>query len=100
MPNAEPAAVALQRDADVLRFRGDLVTKTISTADAWKPALAALDGVCRLDLTGVGRVDSAGVALLAELAHRAGGVVIEGDPAGLASLRVAYRLTPALDYAS
>ena len=104
MPNAEPAAVALQRDADVLRFRGDLVTKTISTAGAWKPALAALDGaldgIRRFDLAGVGRVDSAGVALLAELAQRAGGVVIDGDPTGLKALRAAYRLTPALDYAS
>jgi phospholipid transport system transporter-binding protein len=90
---------ALQRDADVLRFSGDLVVKTI-TAGGWTSALSALAGVRRLDLSHVGRVDSAGIALLAELAQRAGGVAIEGDPAGLAALRAAYRLTPALEYAS
>ncbi|MEO6249759.1 MAG: STAS domain-containing protein [Luteimonas sp.] len=92
---------ALRRDADVLHFSGDLVVKTI-TAGAWTSALAALalGGKCRFDLTGVGRVDSAGMALLAELAQRSGGVSIEGDPAGLSALLAAYRLTPALDYAS
>ena len=98
MSNAEPAPVALQRHADVLRFSGDLVVNAI-TAGAWTSALAALGGARRFDLTGLGRVDSAGLALLAELAQRAGGVSIEGDPAGLAALRAAYRLTPALDYA-
>ncbi len=91
--------VVLQRDADVVRFSGDLVVNAI-TAGAWTSALAALDGARRFDLTGVGRVDSAGVALLAELAQRAGGVVIEGNPTGLAALRAAYRLTPTLEYAS
>ncbi len=90
---------ALQRDADVLRFSGDLVARAI-TAGAWASALAALGGARRFDLGGVGRVDSAGIALLAELAQRAGGVVVDGDPAGLAALRAAYRLSPALEYAS
>ena len=90
---------ALQRDADVVRFSGDVVVNAI-TAGAWTSALAALGGARRFDLSGVGRVDSAGMALLAELAQRAGGVVVEGDPAGLAALRAAYRLTPTLDYAS
>ncbi len=89
---------ALQCDADVAHFSGDLVVNAITTG-AWTSALAALGGVNRFDLTGVGRVDSAGMALLAELAQRAGGVVVEGDPEGLAALRAAYRLTPALDYA-
>jgi phospholipid transport system transporter-binding protein len=48
----------------------------------------------------VTRVDSAGVALLAELAARAGtAVAIDGMPPGLAELRAAYRLTPALAFA-
>ncbi|HVR82544.1 MAG TPA: anti-sigma B factor antagonist, partial [Luteimonas sp.] len=47
----------------------------------------------------VSRVDSAGVALLAELADRCGGVKIDGLPSGLAELRAAYRLTPALAFA-
>ena len=99
MSNAEPATFSLQRDADVVRFSGAVVVNAI-TAGAWTSALAALGGARCFDLSGVGRVDSAGLALLAELAHRAGGVVVEGDPAGLAALRAAYRLTPALDYAS
>ena len=99
MSNAEPATVALQRDADVLRFSGNL-TVNATSAGAWTSALAALGGARRFDLTGVGHVDSAGLALLAELAQRAGGVSIEGDPTGLAALRAAYRLTPALEYAS
>jgi hypothetical protein len=35
-----------------------------------------------------------------ELAQRAGGISIDGDPAGLSALRAAYRLTPALTYAA
>ncbi|MEO6264567.1 MAG: anti-sigma B factor antagonist [Luteimonas sp.] len=95
MPSAEPL---LQRDADTLRFRGDLLVGAI--AGLWTQAVASLDGVRRFDLADVGRVDSAGVALLAELAQRAGGVVVDGDPAGLSALRAAYRLTPALAYAA
>jgi phospholipid transport system transporter-binding protein len=101
MPSADPAAGAppsLRREAETLHFQGDLVVSAI--AGLWKPALALLAGVRRFDLAGVGRVDSAGVALLAELAQRAGAVAIEGDPMGLASLRAAYRLTPALGYAT
>jgi len=100
MPSAEPlpgAQPSVQRDAETLRFRGDLVVGAI--ASLWKPALAALAGVRRFDLAGVGRVDSAGVALLTELAQRAGGIVIDGNPAGLSALRAAYRLTPVLGYA-
>jgi phospholipid transport system transporter-binding protein len=47
-------------------------------------------------------VDSAGLALLAELAARlrAAGAAphIEGEPAGLSELRTAYRLTSGLDF--
>jgi phospholipid transport system transporter-binding protein len=48
----------------------------------------------------VARVDSAGVALLAELATRSGTtVVIDGTPPGLVELRAAYRLAPTLAFA-
>ena len=96
MPSAE--AVRLQRDADTLRFGGELLTPRIR--DAWTRALPMLGGVRRFDVTGVTQVDSAGIALLAELAERAGGVAIDGDPLGLAALRAAYRLTPTLEYAA
>jgi phospholipid transport system transporter-binding protein len=96
MPSAE--AVSLTRDADTLRFGGELLTPRIR--DTWTRALPMLAGVRRFDVAGVTHVDSAGIALLAELAQRAGGVAIDGDPAGLSALRAAYRLTPALDYAA
>ncbi len=98
MPNTDAAPVTIQRDGDTLRFGGDLLAPAI--AGAWPQALAALQGVRRFDLGHVGRVDSAGVALLAELAQRAGGVTLDGDPSGLAALRGAYRLTPVLGYAA
>ena len=55
----------------------------------------------RFDLQAVTRIDSAGLALLAELAARAGGgITVDGTPAGLAELRAAYRLDPALGFAA
>ncbi len=96
MPSAE--AVRLARDADTLRFVGELLTPRIR--DAWTRALPMLGGVRRFDVTGVTQVDSAGIALLAELAQRSGGVAVDGDPAGLSALRAAYRLTPTLEYAA
>ena len=55
----------------------------------------------RFELGAVAAVDSAGLALLAELASRAGGpVAIAGDPPGLAALREAYRLDAGLGYAA
>jgi phospholipid transport system transporter-binding protein len=98
MPSADTAPATLRRDGDTLRFGGDFVATTI--APVWQQALAQLQGLRRFDLSGVGRVDSAGVALLAELAQRAGDIAIEGDPPGLSALRGAYRLTPTLGYAS
>jgi phospholipid transport system transporter-binding protein len=96
MPSAD--AVVLQRDADTLRFGGELLTARVH--DTWARALPMLAGVRRFDVSGVTHVDSAGIALLAELAQRAGGISIDGDPAGLSALRAAYRLTPALTYAA
>jgi phospholipid transport system transporter-binding protein len=98
MPSADAGrtGAALRRDGDTLRLEGELVVDRV--AALWKPALALLAGVRRLDVSAVARVDSSGVALLAELAARAGGATIVGDPPGLAPLRAAYRLTPALGY--
>jgi phospholipid transport system transporter-binding protein len=95
MPSVE--SITLQREAETLRFGGELVTACIR--DAWTRALPLLGGVRQFDVSRVTRVDSAGVALLAELAQRAGGVAIAGDPPGLSALRAAYRLAPELGYA-
>ena len=103
MPSADPASVrptiggaSVERAGDALRFAGALLRADV--AALCKQATTRLEGVRRFDLAAVGRVDSAGVALLAELAERCGGVVIDGAPAGLAELRAAYRLTPALAF--
>ena len=97
MPAVDAAGVA--REGDALRFSGALLEAT--GPGAWRLAGAqSLQGVTRFDLHAVRRVDSAGVALLAELAARcAGTVALEGDPEGLSELRAAYRLSPALAFA-
>lgn len=95
-----PASSAtVTRDGEALRFAGPLLRTQV--ADAWRRALPHLAGVRRFDLTAVERVDSAGIALLAELAARAGGGVdIVGSPAGYDALRAAYRLSPSLAFAT
>lgn len=88
----------LRRDGDALAFGGALLRADV--AGLWPQATKALDGVRRFDLGAVARIDSAGLALLSALAARAGGAIeVFGDPAGLADLRAAYRLTPALAFA-
>ncbi len=95
--SASPLAVA--RDGDTLVFSGALVRASV--AAAWLQVNKTLAGVRRLDLRGVTIVDSAGVALLAELAGRAGhGVAIEGRPPGLDELQAAYRLDGSLAFAN
>jgi len=91
------AAVSVARDGDALVFRGALDRAAVPAA--WDRARSLLDGAHRLDLTALDAVDSAGLAMLAELADRLSGVVIDGEPAGFAELRAAYRLGPSLGFA-
>ena len=100
MPRAEAATPAsVRRDGDALRF-GGVLDRTAAGA-LWPQALALVAGVRRFELADVGGVDSAGLALLAELAARAGGAIaVAGDPPGLEALRDAYRLDAGLGYAS
>jgi phospholipid transport system transporter-binding protein len=92
------APAGVTRAGEALRFTGALLRGQVPAL--WRQALALAPGARRFDLSGASRVDSAGVALLAELAARAGGdVAIDGDPAGLADLRAAYRLQADLDFA-
>ena len=99
---AVPAAsdAHIRRDGDALVFAGAL--DRAAAAALWAQAAAQLAGVQRFVLTNVTTVDSAGLALLAELAARAraAGAVprVEGQSAGLADLQAAYRLTPELDF--
>jgi phospholipid transport system transporter-binding protein len=107
---ASDAGASVTRDGEALRFAGALVRDQVPAL--WRQALPLVGGARRFDLAGASRVDSAGVALLAELATLAGrggggagdgvahpGVLIEGHPPGLAELRAAYRLKPDLDFA-
>ncbi len=67
----------------------------------WPQLAKSLGPLRQLDLQALERVDSAGLALLAEVAARLranGGGDIVGDPADLAELRAAYRLAPDLDF--
>ena len=98
MPAASDAGI--RRDGDALVFTGAL--DRAAAAVLWAQASAQLAGAQRFVLTNVTTVDSAGLALLADLAARvrATGIAprFEGQPAGLADLQAAYRLTPELDF--
>jgi phospholipid transport system transporter-binding protein len=89
------------REDDALVFTGALVRDAV--APLWSQALAAAadDAAAeRYDLRAVTRVDSAGLALLVELAARglggSGALELVGSPEGLQELRAAYRLDTAL----
>ena len=89
----------MRRDGDALLFNGALHRPAV--AGLWAQALPLVGGAQRFDLAAVGDVDSAGLAMLAELAARAGGpVAVIGDPSNLAELRAAYRLASDLTFAA
>jgi phospholipid transport system transporter-binding protein len=94
---SNPASVSRQDTA--LVFSGVLDRAAVTAL--W-PALQASSGVQVLDLTAVPRVDSAGLALLAELAARlraqGSDPRFNGAPAGFNELGAAYRLAPSLDF--
>ncbi len=102
MPAPTDSATRVERAGEALRFTGALLRGDV--AALWPQALAQLNGLRRIDLTAVERVDSAGLALLAELAERladrSDDVVIDGAPIGLTELRAAYRLSPQLGFAA
>lgn len=69
----------------------------------WPQLKTMATGVDALDLAAVTGVDSAGMALLAELAARARQngrtlAINNGSPAGLTDLQAAYRLSADLDF--
>jgi phospholipid transport system transporter-binding protein len=84
----------VRRDGDVLRIEGPLDRAAV--ARFWAGLRPLLAGARAVDVTAVPHVDSAGLALLAELA--AGGLHIDGAPAGLAELSAAYRLDATLGF--
>ena len=89
------------REGDALVFTGPLDRAAVPAL--WTQAAPLAAGIRRFDLAGASSIDSAGLAMLAELAELAGqgrGISIEGDPVGLAALRDAYRLDGNLAFAS
>ncbi len=90
---------SVQRNGTSLVFSGVLDRAAVTAL--W-PSLTALGGVQQLDLAAVSKLDSAGLALLAELAARlrATGTLptIVGSPDGFTDLSAAYRLAPTLDF--
>lgn len=92
--NAAPASV--RRDGDALVFAGTLDRN--ATARLWPQARPLLAGARRIDLSAVGAVDSAGLALLAEAAEQMPEPEITGAPEGYAELRAAYRLDDRLGF--
>lgn len=94
------ASNSLRLEDGSVRLHGALDRAAATTL--WPQLLALAAGTHVLDLTAVSRVDSAGVALLAELATRVRlhgrELVINGAPAGLNELRAAYRLGADLDF--
>lgn len=90
---------ACTRQDDALIFTGTL--DRAAAAALWPQLQKSVQGVRRFDLGAVPRVDSAGLALLAELAALAGdGVTLQGRPDGLDELRAAYRLQDDLSFAA
>ena len=92
-----PAAASVRRDGDALAFAG--AVSAVAVPALWNEARRLRAGASRLDLHDVTALDSAGLALLAELAAD-GPLDVHGTPPGLTELCGAYRLTPTLGYVS
>ena len=84
----------VRQDGDTLAFGGALERAAVATL--WRQVRNA--SARTLDLRAVQSVDSAGLALLAELCERLGIVEVIGEPTGLADLRAAYRLDRTLAF--
>lgn len=90
--NRTSGAASARLDGDVLHLFGRLDRHAVPAL--W-PALPN-GGYARLDLAGVGTLDTAGLALIAELAARATAAkdsVILNPPGGYAELCAAYRIS-------
>ena len=87
----------VRRD-DALVFTGALDRTAV--AALWPQLRGQRNGVAQLDLSAVTRVDSAGLAMLAELAQGVPALAVLGQPPGLEALRAAYRLRDNLSFAA
>ncbi|EOT1170464.1 lipid asymmetry maintenance protein MlaB [Cronobacter dublinensis] len=87
-----------ERQASQLRLRGTLDRETLMPL--WEQRQSAPDGVQRIDLSGLTRVDTAGLALLVQLVALAqtGGrrVALDGMSENLTTLAKLYNLPESL----
>lgn len=97
-PGATRTQVSVRRDGERLVFSGALDRP--ACAGVWKQLQPLLAGVEVLDVAAISQVDSAGLALLAELTARNPQASLLGSPPGLDELRAAYRLDHRLAFAS
>jgi len=90
---------SFRSEGDTLLLAG--VIDRAAVVALWPQLAGGLGPLRQLDLQAVEGIDSAGLALLAELTARLraqGGGNVIGAPAGLDELRAAYRLSPSLDF--
>ncbi len=85
----------LRQDGDTLHFSG--VLDRAAVIALWPVACKLVGRIRMLDLHAVQGIDSAGLAMLAELQAPLTSAPA-GAPAGLAELCAAYRLAPTLDF--
>lgn len=98
------SAPRVETTADGLRVEGDLTFATVTALlAASRPLFSAGSGALRVDLSGVGRADSAGLALLIEwlrLARGAGRELqFQAVPAQMQAIAAASGLTDLLPLA-
>ena len=91
---ADPVARVELKDRR-FAFAGALLRPAL--AGLW-PVASTAAGIDAIDLTGVDRIDSAGIALVGWLADRHPRATLVGTPAGYEELRAAYRLDDRLRF--
>ena len=95
IPASGAPAASVRRDGDTLAFSGPIERAAVPRL--WAAALPLLEGARAIDLGAVAHVDSAGLALLAELQARSSDdLTVRGRPDGLEGLLAAYRLDESL----
>ncbi|HHW4679489.1 MAG TPA: STAS domain-containing protein [Xylella sp.] len=93
---------SLHRDGKALVLKGPLNRDAV--LELWPLIETQRHGICQLDLTGLSRLDSTGLALLAELMEQ---IHIQenlprivGHPPGFDELLAAYRMSSDLQFQS
>lgn len=91
MESTKQATLAWQVNEQVLSLEGELVRNTLSSLHAHKKQLANIE---QIDITGLLKIDSAGLALIAQIALQSYplSIKVKGANRELCSLIDAYKL--------